>query len=91
MTQTIAQDYRRDEVKRKVHSAFREEFPTDTVDISDGYQENIHVLVVSRRFDGMSEAEKQDVMWGVIDAADLGAAEKALISLVMPLSPEEIK
>ena len=81
----------RTEIKTVLEDAFRKEFPKDTVDLSDGYQNNIHVLVVSRRFDGMSEKDKQDVLWGVIDATDLTDAEKVLISLVHPVSPAEVK
>ena len=79
------------EIKAVLEKAFREEFPNDTVDLSDGYQNNIHVLVVSRRFDAMSEKAKQDVLWGVIDTTDLTDAEKTLISLVYPVSPAEVK
>lgn len=81
----------RTEIKTVLEDAFRKEFPKDTVDLSDGYQNNIHVLVVSRRFDGMSEKDKQDVLWGVIDATDLTDAEKVLMSLVHPVSPAEVK
>jgi len=81
----------REQVKRILHDAFRQRFPHDTVDISDGYEDNVHVLVVSREFDAMSEKEKQDVMWGVIDSTPLNDREKGLISLVFPVSPAEIK
>ena len=81
----------RDEIKSLIEKAFRVRFATDTVDVSDGYQDNIHVMVVSRQLDDMSEAEKQDLMWRIIDGTDLTAPEKALISLVMPVSPSEIK
>jgi hypothetical protein len=81
----------RNEVKRLVYEAFRKEFPEDTVDLSDGYKENIHVMVVSREFDRMREREKQDLMWKIIDSTDLSEDEKGLISLVFPVSPAEIK
>ena len=81
----------RDEIKRVIEQAFRSQFPTDTADVSDGYRDNKDVMVVSRRFDGMSESDKQDLMWGIIDDTDLTQAEKVLISLVMPLSPSEVK
>ena len=81
----------REQIKRILHNAFRREFPDDTVDVSDGYKENIHVVIVSRRFDEMAEAEKQDLMWGVIDRAGLTDQEKQLISLVHPVSVAEIK
>ena len=81
----------RDQIKRVLYDAFRQEFPHDTVDISDGYKENLHVLIVSRRFDEMTEAQKQDLMWGVVDGTDLTNAEKQLISLVYPVAVAEIK
>ena len=91
MSAVVADMRTRDQVKSVIERAFRERFPTDTVDISDGYQGNIHLLVVSRQFDDLSEPDKQDFMWQVIDGTDLTDDEKALISLVMPLSPSEIK
>ena len=91
MSEAVADVRVRNDIKAAVQQAFRESFPTDTVDVSDGYQDNIHVLVVSRRFDNMSKSEKQDFMWQVIDGTDLTDAERGLISLVMPLSPSEIK
>ena len=78
-------------IKATLEQAFRNVFPNDTVDISDGYQNNIHVLIVSRRFDVMSEKNKQDALWPIIDGTDLTDAEKASISLVMPVSPAEVK
>lgn len=81
----------RDEIKNLLEQAFRKEFPHDTVDVTDGYRENIHIVVVSRRFDPMSEPQKQEWMWRVVDDTDLTEEEKRLISLLYPLSPAEIK
>jgi hypothetical protein len=81
----------RERVKRTLEAAFRQQFPTDTVDISDGYGDNIHVLVVSRQFDTLSEQVKDDLMWSIIQKAPLSDDERHLISLVMPVSPAEIK
>ncbi len=81
----------RDEIKKLLESAIRAEFPKDTVDISDGYKENIHVLVVSRRFDKMTEEEQRDLLWGLIDKGGLDDDEKALISLALAVSPAMIK
>jgi hypothetical protein len=81
----------RDEIKRTLQGAFRKEFPHDTVDISDGYMDNIHVLIVSRKFDTMSEPQKQDMMLTIIGRTDLTGDEKRLVSLLYPLSPAEIK
>ena len=81
----------RDQVKQLLREAFRRRFPNDTVDISDGYKENIHVMVVSREFDEMPDRHKQELMWEIIDGTELEENEKTLISLVYPVSPAEIK
>ncbi|HEY8751322.1 MAG TPA: hypothetical protein VIM11_25285 [Tepidisphaeraceae bacterium] len=86
-----SKDQSRDELKQIIRDAFRQRFPHDTVDVSDGYEDNIHVLVVSREFDKMREKQKQDVMWKIIDSTPLTDDQKALISLVFPVSPAEIK
>lgn len=74
-----------------LRSAFREQFPHDTVDVSDGYMDNIHIVVVSRRFDGLGEQQKQDFMWEIIDSTSLKDEQKTLISLLLPLSPGQLK
>jgi hypothetical protein len=81
----------RREVKRALAEAFRIIFPNDTVDISDGYKDNIHVVVVSRKFDKMTERQRQELMWEIVDGTVLTKAEKSLISLLYPVSPAEIK
>lgn len=81
----------RSQIKRLLEATIRKEFPQDTVDISDGYKDNIHVLVVSRRFDEMKQQEKQDLFWDLIDSSGLRPNEKTLISLVLPVSLSQIK
>jgi hypothetical protein len=81
----------RTEIKAILKAAFKNEFPDDTVDISDGYKDNIHVLVVSRRFDSMPESHKRDLLWSIIDDTSLTKDQKGLISLVYPVSIAEIK
>ena len=82
----------REEVKQIIRQAIRKEFPTDTIDVTDGYKENVHVMVVSRRFDDMPERAKHDLLWEIIDkGTDLSDEEKGLISLLYPISPSEIR
>ena len=59
------------ELKKRIEETLRLEFPKDTVDVSDGYHDNIHVVVMSRKFDNMNEREKQDYLWGLMDARSL--------------------
>lgn len=79
------------EVKRILERAFRAEFPADTVDITNGYRGNIHVVVVSRRFDRMPSDKRADLLFQIIDKTELTDEEKTRVSLVMPVTPEAIK
>ena len=81
----------RDEIKQVIEQALRKEFPTDTVDVSDGYKENIHVIVVSRRFDAMAERESTEYVWDLVSKSGLTEDEQALVSLVLPTSPSLLK
>lgn len=79
------------ELKKKIEGVLRTEFPGETVDVSDGYGDNVHVIVVSRRFNGMREKEKQDLLWSTIDKSGFTDAEKVKISLILPYSPSDLK
>lgn len=79
------------DIKRKIEAALRAEFPIDTVDVSDGYKDNVHILVVSRRFDGMHEYERHEMLRQIIKGAGLTKAQIGKISLVLAWSPGEIK
>jgi hypothetical protein len=81
----------RAQVKLAIEQALRREFPTDTVDVSDGYKDNIHVLVVSRKFDSMQDRIADEYLWSLIDAAGLTKAERNLLSLVLAVSPSLLK
>ncbi len=81
----------RDDIKVILEAAFRREFPQDTVDVSDGYMDNIHIVIVSRRFDALGDQEQQDLLWGILDKAPLNDDEKKLVSLLLPVSPAQIK
>jgi hypothetical protein len=75
--------------KNKVTGVFRAAFPDGYVDVSEGYHGRLHVLVVSRDFDGLTEREKQARLWEV---ARQGLAEETPeISLLIGYSPEELK
>ncbi|MEZ4267520.1 MAG: hypothetical protein R3F39_14170 [Myxococcota bacterium] len=78
----------REAVKAAIEQVLRKEFPTDTVDVSDGHGTNIHLVVVSRRFDPMSIRESHEFVWDLLDnSGALSEAEMALISLVVASSP----
>lgn len=79
------------QLKKKIETIISAEFPGETVDVSDGHADNIHVIVVSRKFDGMREKEKQELLWGAIDKSNLSEEEKVKISLILPYSPSDLK
>jgi len=79
------------DLQHRIEEILQKAFPGETVDVSEGYRDNIHVVVVSKAFTDMSEREKQDRLWQCIDDSDLTDREKAQISLIVPYSPRELK
>ena len=64
--------------------------PDDLVDVSDGPDDSIHVVVVSRKFDGRRMKEKNDLIWSVL-VKSLRPEDWGKVSLSVGASPEEIK
>ena len=62
----------------------------DSVDVSDGYDENIHVVVVSRKFDGRRLREKNDLLWSIL-TKELSPDDWGKVTLSIGVSPEDIK
>ena len=62
----------------------------DLVDVSDGPEDSIHVVVVSRQFDGKRMKEKDDLIWSIL-VKKLSPVEWGKVSLSVGASPEEIK
>ena len=62
----------------------------DLVDISDGPDDSIHIVIVSRKFDGRRMKEKHDLIWSEL-SQKLAPEEWGLVSLSIGISPEEIK
>ncbi len=79
------------DLKHKLESALRVAFPNDTVDVSDGYKGNVRVLVVSRKFDGKSEYERQTLLRTAIDSGSLSKQQTNKISVLLAFSPAEIR
>ncbi len=80
-------------LKQKVYSILKKGYfngPDDAVDISDGPEDSIHLVVVSRKFDGKRLKEKNDLIWSQL-MQYLSANEWGKVSLSITASPEEIK
>lgn len=82
-----------DALKRKVRDVlkrgyFRDE--GDLVDVSDGHDDNLHVVVVSRKFQGKRLKEKEDLIWSEL-VQGLTKEEWGRVTLSVGVSPGEIK
>jgi stress-induced morphogen len=62
----------------------------DLVDVSDGPDDSVHVVIVSRKFDGRRMKEKHDLIWSELSQR-LAPEEWGRVSLSIGVSPEEIK
>ena len=79
-------------LKHKIHDTLKKAYfedANDLVDVSDGPDDSIHVVVVSRKFDGYRMKEKNDLIWSVLDT--LPPDEWGKVALSIGTSPEEIK
>jgi stress-induced morphogen len=81
------------QLKQKIHDALRNAYfkdPEDLVDVSDGPEDAIHIVIVSRKFDGQRMKEKNDLIWSIL-VQNLRPEEWGKVSLSVGASPEEIK
>lgn len=72
----------------RVKSALRLIFPHDTISMDEGYNGRVHVKVVSERFNGRSEQEKQNLIWEMLSDS-LGSDAQA-VSLAMAYGTDEL-
>jgi acid stress-induced BolA-like protein IbaG/YrbA len=82
-----------DAVKRKILDVLKRGFfsgQDDAVDVSDGADGCVHVVVVSRKFDGRRSRERHQLLWSELEKG-LSEDEMGAISLSVARSPEEIK
>jgi stress-induced morphogen len=81
------------QLKQKIRDTLKGNYfndPDDLVDVSDGADDDVDVVIVSRKFDGKRMKEKNDLIWSVL-VQHLAPAEWGKISLSVGTSPEEIK
>ncbi|MBI2875354.1 MAG: hypothetical protein HYY20_00555 [Candidatus Tectomicrobia bacterium] len=80
-------------LKKKVYDVLRKGYfsdPDDAVDVSDGPEDSIHLVIFSRKFNRINMKEKHDLIWSEL-MQKLDADEWSKISLSIGASPEEIK
>src|SRR5436305_14283849 len=77
-------------LKRRIRDLFKREFvqrPDETVRVSDGFGDNVHVEVVSHRFDGLDMIDRHDLTRAFVRAQ--GQDVWGAITLVNERSPCE--
>jgi len=53
-----------DEIAPRVEAALRKHLPENTtIDTNRGYQGRVHSTVISTQFNGLSEKQKQEIVW----------------------------
>jgi stress-induced morphogen len=83
---TAVVDY--DTLARRVEEALRAQFPTDTIDLEEGYLGRVHIRIVSKQFNGKRERDKQAIVWAILKEA-LGE-DAQFVSLVLPYGTDEL-
>ncbi len=76
-------------IKKKVYDALKKGYfngPDDAVDLSDGPGDSIHLVVVSRKFDGRRLKDKNDLIWSQL-MQHLSQDEWSKVSLSIRVSP----
>jgi stress-induced morphogen len=86
-------DMANEQLKKKIEDVLKSGYfkdPKDLVDVSDGPDDHVHVVIVSRKFDGRRMKEKHDLIWSEF-FDKLSPEEWGKITLSVGVSPEEIK
>lgn len=81
------------QLKDKIRAVLKDAYfhdPDDLVDVSDGPDDSIHIVIVSRQFNGRRMKEKNDLIWSVL-VQKLSPEEWGKVSLSVWTSPDEIK
>jgi hypothetical protein len=82
-----------EQLKKKVYDILKKGYfndPDDAIDVSDGPEDSIHLIIFSRKFNKRSMKEKHDLIWSEL-LQKLNTDEWNKISLSIGASPEEIK
>lgn len=80
-------------LKQKIYNSLKSGYfseTTDLVDVSDGFDDLVHVVIISRKFDGKLARERHDLIWSEL-TRQLSNEEWAHVSLSVGASPEDVK
>lgn len=83
------EEYNYDAIAPKVISALRSAFPINsTIVTSKGYGGRVHAKVVSEKFNGISECEKQTIIWDAL--RDELKEDAQAVSLALAYGTDEL-
>ena len=80
-------------LKQKIHDTLRGGYFSDIkdfIDVSDGAADFIHVVVVSRKFNGHTMKGRGDIIWDLL-LKHLSDEEWGHVSLLIGATPEEVR
>lgn len=83
----------REALKQKIQNLLKTGYFNDTkdfVDVSDGAGDFIHVVVVSRKFNGHTMIDRSDIIWDEL-LKHLSDEEWGHVSLLVGAIPEEVQ
>ena len=80
-------------LKQKIHDTLRGGYFSDTkdfVDVSDGSADHVHIVIVSRKFNGHTMGSRSDIIWDEL-AKNLSQEEWRHVFLSIGMLPEEVQ
>lgn len=81
-----------DPLKQKIIKTLKSEFskPEDKIILRDGFEDLLHLYVVSRKFRGKRDIERVDYVWSLLRSS-LSQNERSRVSMIETLLPQEAK
>jgi stress-induced morphogen len=76
-------------IRALLDKKFASQYPASEIRVSPGYADNIHILIVSESFRGQPFAERDDIVWPMLEAG-LTPKEIVHISVCLLLAPDEV-
>lgn len=79
-------------LKQKIHDTLRDGYFSDTkdfVDVSDGSADHVHIVIVSRKFNGHTIGDRVDIIWNEL-TKHLSQEEWGHVFLSIGVPPEEV-
>ena len=79
-------------LKEKIHNTLKTGYFNDSkdfVDVSDGSVDHVHIVIVSRKFNGHTMGGRSDIIWNEL-AKNLSQEEWGHVFLSIGMLPEEV-